>query len=65
MVVLRPDEELSELESLSMTIKTMFCKREKVQILRSQENSYAEPREEDSNSPGGNTVGDITKDKHS
>ena len=28
------DEELSEFESLSMTIKTMFCKREKVQVLK-------------------------------
>ena len=33
LVVLRPDEELSELESLSMTTKTMFSKREKVQVL--------------------------------
>ena len=33
MVVLRPDEELSELESFSMTTKTMFCEREKVPVL--------------------------------
>ena len=33
---------------------------------RSQENSNAEPREEDSNSPSGNTIGrDTTQDKHS
>ena len=32
MVVLRPDEELRELESLSLTIKSMFCKREKVPV---------------------------------
>ena len=30
LVVLRPDEELRDLESLSLTIKSMFCKREKV-----------------------------------
>ena len=32
MVVLRPDEELRELESLSLTIKSMFCEREKVPV---------------------------------
>ena len=37
MVVLRPDEELRELESLSMATKTMFCKREKVQVLNSKQ----------------------------
>ena len=33
MVVLRPDEELRELESLSLAINTMFCIREKVLLL--------------------------------
>ena len=33
LVVLRPDEELRELESLSLTIKSMFCEREKVPVL--------------------------------
>ena len=33
MVVFRPDEVLSEHESLSMATKTMFCEREKVDIL--------------------------------
>ena len=32
MVVLKPDEELRELGSLSLTIKSMFCKREKVPV---------------------------------
>ena len=31
--VLRPDEELRELESLSLAIKIMFCIREKVLLL--------------------------------
>ena len=34
MVVLRPDEELRELESLSLTIKSMFCEREKVPVIK-------------------------------
>ena len=33
MVVLRPDEVLREHESLSMATKTMFCEREKVDVL--------------------------------
>ena len=33
MVVLRPDEDLRELESLSLAINTMFCIREKVLLL--------------------------------
>ena len=33
LVVLRPDEELRELESLSLAINTMFCIREKVLLL--------------------------------
>ena len=33
MVVLRPDEELRELESLSLTIKSMFYERENVPVL--------------------------------
>ena len=37
MVVLRPDEELRELESLSLTIKSMFCEREKVPVLNSNQ----------------------------
>ena len=32
-VVLRPYEEVRELESLSLTIKSMFCEREKVPAL--------------------------------
>ena len=30
--ILRPDEELRELENLSLTIKSMFCEREKVPV---------------------------------
>ena len=33
MVVLRPDEVLSKHGSLSMATKTMFCEREKVEVL--------------------------------
>ena len=33
LVVLRPDEELRELESLSLAIKIMFCIIEKVLLL--------------------------------
>ena len=33
MVVLKPDEELRELESLSLAINIMFCIREKVLLL--------------------------------
>ena len=33
LVVLRPDEELRELESLSLAIIIMFCIREKVLLL--------------------------------
>ena len=33
LVVLRPDEELRELESLSMAINIMFCIRKKVLLL--------------------------------
>ena len=33
MLVLRPDEELRELESLSLAINIMFCIREKVLLL--------------------------------
>ena len=33
LVVLRLDEELRELESLSLTIKSMFCERERVPVL--------------------------------
>ena len=33
MVVLRPDEVLSEHESLSLTTMIMFCKREKAKVL--------------------------------
>ena len=29
----RPDEELRELESLSLTIKSMFCERENVPVI--------------------------------
>ena len=34
-LVFRPDEELRELESLSLTIKSMFCERENVPVLNS------------------------------
>ena len=33
LVVLRPDEVLSQHESLSVATKTMFCEREKVEVL--------------------------------
>ena len=33
MVVLRPNEMLSEQESLSMATKTMLCEKEKVEVL--------------------------------
>ena len=33
MVVLRPEDELRELESLSVAINIMFCIREKVLLL--------------------------------